>query len=127
METERRQRSVGLSHGLDTLTTLDWAAVGLALGTGLIHLYLFTIEDWLPFLLAGAGFLGAIVLLIALPKYRHWLYLAGVLFVLSQIVGYPLLPLGPLWIGVLDKAIQVVLIVVLVQLFRTPGRDEVTD
>jgi hypothetical protein len=31
------------------------------------------------------------------------------------------LALGPLWIGVLDKVIQVALIVVLVQLFRTTG------
>lgn len=122
--TEQQPTRSGLSYGIGSLRTLDWVAILLALVTAAIHLYLFTTEDWLPFLLAGAGFLGAVVLLIALPKYRHWLYPVGGLFVASQIVGYLLLPLGPLWIGVLDKAIQVVLIIVLVQLFRTSAESE---
>lgn len=121
MATETSQQRTGLSYRIGSLRTLDWIAVVLAVATAVIHLYLFTTEDWLPFLLAGAGFLGAIGLLVALPRYRHWLYPLGALFVLSQIVGYLLLPLGPLWIGVLDKAIQVTLVLVLVQLFRSSG------
>lgn len=121
MATETPGTEGGLSYGIESLETLDWVAIVLAAATAVIHLYLFTTEDWLPFLLAGAGFLGAIALLIALPKYRHWLYPVGALFVVSQIVGYLLLPLGPVWIGVLDKLIQVALVVVLVQLFRTSG------
>lgn len=124
MATERPGEPTRLSAGIKSLRPLDWAAIVLALATAVIHLYLYTTEDWLPFLLAGAGFLGAIAALVALPQYRHWLYPVGVLFVLSQIVGYLVLPLGPVWIGVLDKVIQVTLIVVLVQLFRTSGGSE---
>ncbi|WP_123538376.1 DUF7475 family protein [Halosimplex salinum] len=124
MATEGQQQRSTLSYGIASLRTLDWTAIVLALATAVIHLYLFTTEDWLPFLLAGVGFLGAVGVLIALPRYRHWLYPAGVLFVLAQIVGYLLLPLGPLWIGVLDKVIQVVLILVLLQLFRTTTKPD---
>lgn len=113
------QRRIGFD--LESLIRLDWVAIILAAITGVVHLYLFTIEDWLPFLLAGLGFFGAIVLLIVLPGYRRYLYLAGVLYVIAQIVGYLLLPLGPAWIGYLDKAVQVLLILVLVQLYRTSG------
>lgn len=126
MATERQSSRNRVSHGIESLRTLDWVAIVLAVATAAIHLYLFTTEDWLPFLLAGAGFLGAVGVLVALPRYRRWLYPIGVLFVLSQIVGYLLLPLGPLWIGVLDKAIQVALILVLVQLFRTSDDREST-
>ena len=105
----------------ESLRPLDWVAILLAAGTGVIHLYLFTTEDWIPFLLAGLGFFGAIGLLFVLPGYRHYLYVVGVLFVISQIVGYLLLPLGPAWIGYLDKAVQVLLILVLAQLYRTSG------
>jgi hypothetical protein len=123
MATQEGRQQTGLSYGIESLRTLDWTAIALAIATPAIHLYLFTTEDWLPFLLAG-GFLGAVALLIALPKCRHWLYPVGALFVVSQIVGYLVLPLGPVWIGVLDKAIQVALIVVLVQLFRMSGKSE---
>lgn len=126
MATETQRSRIGLADGLESLATLDWVAVVLAVATGAIHVYLYMTEDWLPFLLAGAGFFGAIALLVALPRYRHWLYPVGALFVLSQIVGYLLLPLGPLWIGVLDKVIQVALLVALVQLFRTSGKSEST-
>ncbi|WP_415380629.1 hypothetical protein [Halosimplex sp. TS25] len=124
MATETSRSETGLSYDIESLRTLDWVAILLAVATAAIHLYLYTTEDWLPFLLAGAGFLGAIALLVALPTYRHWLYPLGALFVLSQIVGYLLLPLGPLWIGIVDKVIQVALVVALVQLFRTSGESD---
>lgn len=116
-ETATRHRRIGFETA--SLEPLHWLAIVLAAATGAIHLYLYTTEDWLPFLLAGVGFFGAIVLLIVLPGYRRWLYPLGILFVLVQIVGYVFLPLGPLWLGILDKVIQVALILVLVQLFRT--------
>lgn len=96
-----------------TLSTLEWIGIALAAVTGAIHLYLFVTEDWIPLLLAGLGFFGAIVLLLILPDYRKYLYPVGILFTLAQIVGYLLLPLGPLWIGVLDKVVQVGFIVIL--------------
>lgn len=108
-----------------SFTTLHWAVVVLAAATGAIHVYLFFTEDWIPLLLAGLGFYGAIGLLIALPDYRKYLYPVGILFTLAQIVGYLALPLGPLWIGVLDKVIQVALITILGYLtYRAWGSDE---
>ena len=114
-ETSSR-RSIGFDVG--SLTTLDWVAIVLAAITGAVHLYLYTMEGWIPFLLAGLGFYGAVALLIVLPGYRHYLYPLGALFTAAQIVGYVLLPLGPLWLGVGDKIVQVLLILVLLQLYR---------
>lgn len=105
----------------ESLTGLHWAAMLLAAITGAIHLYLFTTEDWIPFLLAGLGFFGAIGLVL-FNVYRHWLYAAGVLYTLSQIVGYFVFPFEiSMTITVIDKAVQVLLILILVQLFRTSG------
>lgn len=88
MATTDQQSGIRFSFEPDSLTGLDWITILLATATGLIHLYLFTIEDWIPFLFAGLGFFGAIGLLLVLPRYRHYLYPIGVLFVLSQIVDY---------------------------------------
>lgn len=96
-----------------SLTTIDLIGLVLAAATGTIHVYLFLTEDWIPLLLAGVGFYGAILLLLVLPDYRKFLYPVGILFTLAQVVGYLLLPLGPLWIGVVDKVIQAALILVL--------------
>lgn len=103
------------------LTPVHWTALSLAAVTGFIHLYLYTTEDWLPFLIAGAGFVGAIGLFFALRSFRRPIYVAGVLFTLAQIAGYVLFPMGPVWIGVLDKAVQVALIVALGYLFFSSG------
>ena len=113
----------GLGFRPDTLTPLHWVGIGLATVTGLVHLYLFTTEDWLPFLLAGVGFLVAVALLLANVR-RTYLYLLGIAFTVAQIVGYLLLPLGPLWIGVLDKLVQVALIGVLGYLYWREGTKE---
>lgn len=111
------RRRIGFETG--SLRTLDWIAVVLVALTGAIHLYLYAVEGWLPFLLGGLGYAGAIVLLFVLPGYRRYLYVAGILFAGLHIVGYFLQPLGPAWIGYLDKAIEIVLVLVLVQLYRT--------
>lgn len=100
-----------------SLTPVHWTALGLAAITGVLHLYLYATEDWLPFLLAGAGFIGAIGLFFLLRNYRRPIYLAGVLFTAAQIVGYVLFPMGPLWLGLLDKGVQVTLVVTLGYLF----------
>ena len=106
---------IGVEIG--SFTPAHWLAVVLAAITGAVHLYLYTAEGWIPFLLAGLGFYGAVALLIVLPGYRTYLYPLGALFTAAQIVGYVLLPLGPLWLGVGDKIVQVALIGVLAYLF----------
>ena len=112
---------VPVSSPNSSLTPVHWTALGLAAATGAIHLYLYTTEDWLPFLLAGAGFVGAIGLFFALKSYRRPIYVAGVLFTAAQIGGYLLFPMGPVWLGVLDKVVQVALVVTLGFLFVADG------
>lgn len=102
----------GIRLNLDRLGPLHWAGIVLAAITGVIHLYLFATEDWLPFVLAGVGFFVAIGLLLSNVN-RLYLYPLGILYTGAQIVGYLAMPLGPLWIGVLDKIVQVALIAVL--------------
>jgi hypothetical protein len=114
--------SVAVTTPDTALSWVHWTALGLAAVTGAIHVYLYTTEDWLPFLYAGAGFLAAIGLFFLLAGYRRPIYAVGVPFTVAQIVGYAMFPLGPLWLGVLDKAVQVALVVALVALFVTERR-----
>lgn len=102
-----------------SLTMVHWGTLSLAAITGVIHLYLYVTESWLPFLLAGAGFFGAIGLFFLLKDYRRYLYLVGIPFTLAQIGGYLMFPMGPLWIGAVDKIVQVAFIVALAYLYLT--------
>lgn len=108
----------------ESLTVLHWIAIGLAIITGIIHLVLGIISfpGVLPvsFLLAGVGFFAGIVLL--LWGYRRPLYLIGILIVALQIVLYLLInqtsdpAVSP--IEGIDKAAQILLIILLVVLYR---------
>lgn len=100
--------SVGRTFG-----TVDGVALALAAVTGALHLSLYVTDSWLPFLAAGLGFLGWMGLYVALPRYRRAVAVGGILFTVAQIAGYLLFPMGPLWLGVLDKAVQVALVAVL--------------
>lgn len=109
---------------IDSLTGMHWVAVLLAAVTGMVHLYLFASQGWVPFLLAGLGFYGAIALILVLPAYRPWLYLAGIPFTLAQMVGWYVVE-QPAGIGdvsglaAFDKIVQILLIVLLVMLYRS--------
>lgn len=111
------QTDVGLTTPRTSLTMAHWGTLSLAAVTGVIHLYLYLTDSWLPFLLAGAGFLCAIGLFFLLKDYRRYLYLAGVPYTIVQIGGYLMVPMGPLWLGALDKAVQVAFIAGLVYLY----------
>lgn len=124
----------GFDFSLDTesLTPVHWGAIALALVTGVIHLYLFQVEEFLPFLLGGLGYLGAVVLLLV-GFYRRILYLVGVPFVLLHIGGWVdagmpdggwVLGVAPdlVTLGTIDKVIEVVLLVLLVYLYWTETR-----
>lgn len=109
-----------------SISWLGWLAVGLVLVTGVLHIYSGVIEARIPVLLAGVGFLGAIVLYLA-DYRRRLLYLVGIGYTAIQI---------PIWfvvkaseytvIGYVDKAVQVVLILVLAYLYwrSRSGADE---
>lgn len=100
----------------ESLTTVHWAAIVLAAITGIDHLYLFVDEGFLPFLLAGLGFFGAIALLL-IGFYRRWLYLLGIPYTAAQIVLWYLQGTPNFAFGVFDKIVQVLLIVLFGYLF----------
>ena len=117
----------GLVLQTDSLTTLHWVGVVLALVSGAIHLALGV--GFLPsafgvvFVLAGLGFFGAVALVL-LDVRRRLVYLVGVPFTGVQIaIWYQvqvaqegLFNLGTL--DYVDKAAQVVLIAILLVLIR---------
>jgi hypothetical protein len=80
-QTESATR--GLDVETSTLTGAHWAAIGLAVITGAIHLYLYWFEGSLPFLLAGLGFFGAIALVLV-GFHRRLVYLVGIPYTSSS-------------------------------------------
>ena len=106
----------------DGLTGTHYAAMGVAAITGVVHLYLYYAQEFVPFLLAGLGFFGAIGLVLVLPRYRPWLYLAGVPYTLAQMAGWVAAGMPDFALGVADKAVQLVLIALLVVLYLRERR-----
>jgi hypothetical protein len=122
MATGTSTAAEGSRLATDSMTTLHWAGVVLSLVTGGVHFYLaalFVPEGLgIAFLVAGVGYLvgvGAILV----DFRRRLFYLLGIPFTLGQIVAWYAangLDLSPT--SVIDKVAQVLLIVVLVQLYR---------
>lgn len=95
------------------------AAIGLILVSAAVHLYLFLQHNEVVMLLAGLGFVGAVVLFF-LGVSRRLLYAVGIPYVVAQLVlwwssGMPHLQSY----GLFDKAVQVLLLVVLAYLLVT--------
>lgn len=114
----------------DAMTGLDWLGVAAALVSAGIHLLLGV--RLLPgglgisFVLAGVGFLGGIVLVLA-DYRRRAVYALGIPFTLAQIglwyvlnfaAGPKASPADVGGLGAVDKLAQIVLLVVLVRLLR---------
>jgi hypothetical protein len=122
---KRMGRTLDGHVATESLGTVHWLAILLVLTTGVIHVYAGVIEARVPVALAGLGFIGATVLF--LTDYRRsLLYPVGIVYTAVQI---------PLWyvakageytaLGYVDKAIQVILVVVLAYLYwRTRGAPE---
>lgn len=105
------------------LTTLDYIGIVLVILTGTIHLYE-GIEDLdegiigILFLLAGLGFFGALLLLY-LGVNQPLLYGVGIIYTGIQFVGYFVLRWPDIYepLGLFDKAVQALLILVLAVLY----------
>ena len=110
------ETATGSRFDTGSLSGLHWAAIALAAITGINHIYLYLAEGFLPFLLAGLGFFGAIALLVV-GFYRRWLYLLGIPYTAAQIVLWYLQGMPNFEFGLFDKAVQVLLIVLLAYLF----------
>jgi hypothetical protein len=124
--TETRQSAIDIG----SLSGLHWVGIVAALVTALVHIRLGVGGLPLPlrisFLLAGFGFLGAIVLVL-LDYRRRTVYAVGIPFTLVQIVLWYVLnftgggksfPADVGTLGAVDKVAQVVLIAVLIVLLR---------
>ncbi|MFW6318376.1 MAG: DUF7475 family protein [Halorubrum sp.] len=124
--TEARQPAVDTGslnglHWIGIVAALVSAAVHIRLGVGGLPLPL-----RISFLLAGLGFIGAVVLVL-LDYRRRTVYAVGIPFTLVQIVLWYVLnfagggksfPADVGTLGAVDKIAQVVLIAVLVVLLR---------
>lgn len=101
----------------ESLTALHWFAVLLAVATGVIHVYAGIIEGRVPVVLAGIGFLGAVVLFLGAYR-RSLLYPVGILYTAVQLPLWYVVKAGEYTgLGYVDKTIQVGLIVVLAYLY----------
>jgi hypothetical protein len=106
---------------IGSLTQLQWLAVALVVVTGVLHVYAGVVEGRIPVALAGVGYAGAL-LLFFFDYRRRLLYLIGIPYTAVQF---------PLWIvakseygtiDYVDKAVQIVLILVLIYLYlNTPS------
>lgn len=101
----------------ESIPALGWFALFLVLVTGVIHLYSGVIEGRIPVVLAGVGFLGAIILYL-LDYRRRLLYVVGALYTAIQIPLWYVVKAGEYTvIGYVDKAVQVVLVLLLLYLY----------
>lgn len=121
---QRRETGFRLRPDVSTFTGLHWLTIGLLAITGINHLYLFMAEEFLPFLFAGLGFFG-IVAVLFVGLYRRLVYLAAIPFTISQIVGWYVLDGNLTSLAIFDKAVQVLLIVLLAYLFWKEGKEGV--
>lgn len=111
----------GFGYHADTMTPFHWVTFGLAAITGAIHLYLWYLQGNPGFLLAGGVFFAA-VLAGLLNVYRRVLYAVGIPFTAGQIAIWYLMGMPDMNIAIVDKPIQVALVVLLGYLFINEKR-----
>jgi len=127
MATAEKQ---GTSLDIASLGGLHWVGIVAAVVTAAVHLFLgvrmLPSAMGISFVLAGLGFLGAIVLVL-LNYRRRTVYAVGIPFTLIQIILWyyvNFVSLGKSFpgdigtLGAIDKVAQVVLLAVLVALLR---------
>jgi hypothetical protein len=100
------------------LTPVHWLAMVLSVITGAIHVYLYTTQGRLPFLFAGVVFVAAVVALL-FNVYPLVLYALGIPFTAGQVVLWVVAGTPEMEVGIVDKAVQVLLVVVLAYLLYT--------
>ena len=111
----------GFGYHAETMTPIHWVTFGLAAITGMIHMYLWYQQGNPAFLMAGAVFFGAVIAGL-LNVYRRALYAIGIPFTAGQIAIWALMGMPDMSIAIVDKPIQVALIVLLAYLFFTEKR-----
>lgn len=109
-----------------SMSTLYWVGIGLAVITGVIHLFLgvlsITSALGVSFIVAGVGFFAGVAAVLTDTR-RRLVVLLGIPFTAGQIALWYLFnapDFSPLGIG--DKVVQALLIVVLAGLYRNESR-----
>lgn len=121
LQTPETAGRTGFGFDLGSMTRTHWAAAGLAGVTGAVHVYLYLTQGYLPFLFAGVVFLAAILGMAVIPYGhvgRRAIYALGVPFTMGQIGAWIAVGMPDFYLGVADKVVQIVLIVLLVSLYR---------
>lgn len=126
VKEELTKNTIGLRLNFRGLTRVQWSAMTLATITGGIHLYLYATQSFIPFLLAGLGFL-ALAGLMATTFDHRVLYLGGIPFTLAQIGAWIQLGMPDFMLGVADKTVQVVLIALFAYLYVSERRSKTLD
>lgn len=116
------------SGWLDTasVSTLHWIGIALAVVTGAIHFYLVALSGLstlgVGFLVAGIGFLVGVIAILTNTRRRQFVLL-GIPFTAGQIVIWYYVNMGDIGTtGIVDKVVQVLLIVVLIALYQRGGQ-----
>lgn len=106
--------------GFDTTTVslAHWLAAALAVVSGTLHVFLYVTEGFPGFLVAGLVFYAAAVAVL-LNLYRRLLYVLGIPFTAGQIVLWVAQGMPSMDIALIDKPVQLLLIVLLGYLFLT--------
>jgi hypothetical protein len=68
-------------------TRVEYGLLGLALVTGLIHVYVGVVNQFNLLILAGAGYLGGMALF-SLRRFRKYVVALSIPYTLAQFVGY---------------------------------------
>ena len=109
-----------------SVSTLQWVGIALAVITGIIHLVLgvsfITSPLGWSFIVAGVGFFAGVAAMLTNTR-RRLVVLLGIPFTAGQIVLWYVInapDFSPLGIG--DKVVQVLLIVVLAGIYRNELR-----
>ncbi|WP_246985105.1 hypothetical protein [Halorientalis marina] len=114
-----QQHDAGSEAGLIETASLGaehWTAVVLVAVTGVLHLYAGVVEGAPPVLIAGVGFFGALALFLVGYR-RRLLYAVGVVYTGVQIPLWYVVKAGAYTpVGYVDKAVQVVLVALLLGL-----------
>lgn len=117
-ETYTTPRSRRFGYDGATMTPAHWLVAALAAVTGVIHLYLYIEQGFLPFLFAGVVFLAAIGAML-FNVYRRVVYALGIPFTAGQIVLWYVQGMPDMSIAVFDKPVQLLIVVLLAYLLWT--------
>lgn len=109
-------RRAAVGFDADLMTPWHWLLGVLVAITGVIHVYLYVEQGFVGFLFAGVVFLAAVVAML-FNVYRRVLYAIGVPFTAGQIVLWYVQGMPDMGIAIIDKPVQLLVLVLLGYLF----------